>query len=264
MKKFRKLLFKIIRPYSPAIKVCAVSHLCRVYDAVIITFVFISIVPLFFKHDAPFLVTLNYYVSIVFIVDYILNWITADFSLKKKKLSFLLYPITPWAIIDLLAIIPFFFNVSDTLVLFRIFRLVRLSRLFKALKYSNSFNIFLSALKKQKDILLALLAVTLAYIVISSLIIFNVEPDVFPDVTEAIFWSASALTNITVTDTILLTTTAGKVIALISSFLGIALIALPTGVITGAFMSELHRHHLSEKKRGREEEKSKSKKTDEE
>lgn len=251
-KKARLRIFEIIAPYAQAAGNLKHKVLSRVYDAVVIASTCISIIPLFFKVDPPLLDIASRYVSLVFIVDYALNWITADFRLKKKKKSFLLYPVSPWAVVDLLAIIPFFFNAAPTLVLFRVFRLIRIFRIFKGLKYSDSFNVFIAALKKQKDTLLTLLLVTIAYIAISGVVIFNVEPDVFSNVLDAIFLAASSLTNIPITESVLLTTTAGKVIALVSSFWGIALIALPTGVITGSFMSELHRHQMLERRRERE------------
>ncbi|MEA5003606.1 MAG: ion transporter [Christensenella sp.] len=225
----------------------------RFYDIFIVVFILISIVPLFFNEDPPILQFFNFYVGVVFVADYLLNWLTADFHLKKGWKSFLIYPVTPWAIIDLLAILPLFGGVSDMLVLFRIFRLFRLFRIFKGLKYSTNFDLFITSLKKQKSTLLTLLFLTFAYTIISALIIYNVEIEAFPTFLDALSWSASSLANISFGDSFVIYTAAGKIIAILSSFIGIALIALPSGVITASFMTELHRFQLQEKREEREE-----------
>lgn len=254
-KSIRRNLFEVIAPHYQAAGNSALQAWSRAYDVVLIVCICASIYPLFFKQDPPFMVKINHYLPIVFIVDYILGWVTADFRLKKHRLSFLLYPLTLWAIVDLLAIIPFFINASETLVLLRILRLIRISRIFKGLRYSDNFGVFKRALKKQKDTLLSLLIITLAYIVISGLIIFHAEPDAFAGVQDAFMMSASLLTGGSVGLGIALETMPAKIIALFSAFWGIALIALPAGVLTGGFITELHLHQLQEKRREAEEKK---------
>lgn len=251
--QLRKDLYEVIDPYLKTDNERNFQNLSRAYDIFIFVFILISVIPLFFAQDPPILAWFNYYVGVVFIIDYVLNWLTADFHLKKKKWSFLLYPITPWAIIDMLAILPFFSDVSDTLVLFRIFRLFRLFRIFKGLKYSTNFNLFLISLKKQSGTLLTLLFLTVIYTVMSALIIYNVEMEAFPNFLDALFWSASSLANLSFMDSYVLSTIPGKIIAILSSFIGIALIALPSGVITASFITELNRFQQQERKREREE-----------
>lgn len=253
--KVRKILSEVTEPHSRPLGNPRVEMLSRAYDAVLIVFICLSIVPLFFKQDPPIVEKLGHLLSIVFIVDYFLGWVTADYQLKKGKWSFLLYPVTFWAIIDMLAIIPFFVDVSDTFVLFRILRLLRIVRVFKGLRYSDNFVVFIKALKKQKDTLLSLLFITLVYVVISGLIVFHTEPDAFANVLEAFLMSASLLTGVSIGEGTLMLTTPGRVIALLSSFWGVALVALPTGVVTGSFITELHNHQTLEKRREEDEKK---------
>lgn len=252
-KRLRKTLSQIIEPHSKTSGNPRIDILSKIYDVVLIIFIVASIVPLFFKHDPPIVIRFNRYLPIIFIIDYVLGWITADFQLKKKRRSFLLYPVTLWAVIDMLAIIPFFINVSETLVLFRVLRLFRISRLFKGLRYSDSFEIFVKSLKRQKSTLLSLLFITLAYIAISGLIVFHTEPDAFPSVLDAFFLAASLLTGVSIGDGVSLQTLPGQIIALVSSFWGVALIALPAGVVTGGFITELHNHQVMEKRQQLEE-----------
>ena len=85
-------------------------------------------------------------------------------------------------------------------------------------------------------IIVGLLA--LGYIFISALIIFNVEPSTFPNFFDALYWATISLTTVGYGDIYAVSTT-GKIITMISSFLGIAIVALPAGIITAGYMKEI-------------------------
>jgi len=101
-------------------------------------------------------------------------------------------------------------------------------------------------LKKERVILLTVLGIALFYIFATALIMFNVEmyrqlPDgslVFESFLDALYWATTTLTTIGYGD-IYPVSDAGKVITIISSILGVAIIALPTGVITAGYLDEL-------------------------
>ncbi|MCD7843371.1 MAG: potassium channel family protein, partial [Clostridiales bacterium] len=76
------------------------------------------------------------------------------------------------------------------------------------------------------------------YVLISALIVFNVEPDTFDTFFDAIYWATVSLTTVGYGD-IYPVTVIGKIVAMMSSFIGIAIIALPSGIITAGYMSEL-------------------------
>ena len=78
----------------------------------------------------------------------------------------------------------------------------------------------------------------LGYIFISALIIFNVEPSIFPNFFDALYWATISLTTVGYGDIYAVSTT-GKIITMISSFLGIAIVALPAGIITAGYMKEI-------------------------
>ena len=73
---------------------------------------------------------------------------------------------------------------------------------------------------------------------VSALIIFNVEPESFYTLFDAIYWATVSLTTVGYGD-IYPVTTAGRVITMLSSVLGIAVVALPAGIITAGYMSEI-------------------------
>ena len=118
---------------------------------------------------------LDFVSTVIFIIDYVLRLVTADYKLEKRKLSFLLYPFTFLARADLLCVLPFLFLLNNSLRLFKILRMLRILRVFKFIRYSKNVQILTNVLKKQKDRLIIVGILTLGYIFISALIIFNVE-----------------------------------------------------------------------------------------
>ena len=85
---------------------------------------------------------------------------------------------------------------------------------------------------------MCVLSLAIAYVVISALLIFNVEPDSFNTFFDAIYWATVSLTTMGYGD-IYPVTTIGRVVTIFSSVLGIAIVALPAGIITAGYMSEL-------------------------
>jgi len=179
----------------------------------------------------------------LFIIDYILRLITADFKLKCKSYkSFIKYPFTFWAIIDLLSILPSITLLDDRLKMVRIFIMMRtfkIIRVFKTFRYSNSITIITDVIKSSKDALIAVCTLAFGYILVSALIIFNVEEEKFPSFFEAVYWATVSLTTVGYGD-IYPESRSGRIIAMISSLCGIALVALPSGVITAGYLESLN------------------------
>lgn len=165
------------------------DRLSDLYDSFMLLAIIISIIPLAFKQSNQFFEVTDSITVVIFIIDYILRWLTADYKLQKKAISsFVKYPFTPWAIIDLVSILPSLTALNSGFKLLRLFRVVRtvrvmralrVFRIFKAMRYSKSFDIIMDVLKRSKDALIAVMALAAGYVLISALIIFNVEPDSF-------------------------------------------------------------------------------------
>ena len=238
----RQKLYEIIEPSKGNLA-------SKIYDFFMMAVILISLFPLAFKTTNTLFVVIDCVTVSVFIVDYLLRLFTADLKLKKSVASFFLYPLTPMAIIDLVSILPSITILNNSLKLLKIFRLLRalkVFRTFKFLRYSKSFDIIVEVFRKQKKILGAVATMAVAYVLVSALIIYNVEPESFENFFEAIYWATVSLTTVGYGD-IYPVTTLGRIVTMVSSVFGIAIIALPSGVITAGYLAEMDRHEEDEK-----------------
>ena len=176
-------------------------------------------------------------------MDYLFRLITADYKIEKGVTSFFIYPLTPLAIIDLVSILPSLTVLNNGFKLLKLFRLLRtfkVLRAFKFLRYSKSFDIIVNVFKKQKKILTAVATMAVAYVLVSALVIYNVEPESFETFFDAIYWATISLTTVGYGD-IYPITPIGRIVTMISSVFGIAIIALPSGVITAGYLEEVNK-----------------------
>ena len=212
------------------------------YDMLMLLTIVVSILPLAFKKRYWIFQYTDEVTTTLFIVDYLLRLWTADFKLNDRSAAaFFRYPFTPWAIIDLVSILPTLAYLHVKLRMFRVFRLfrtLRVLRIFKALRYSKSMTIIMTVIRNSKEALGAVCMLAVMYILVSALVIFNVEGKSFDTFFEAVYWATVSLTTVGYGD-IYPVTTAGRVITMVSSLFGIAIVALPAGIITAGYMEEL-------------------------
>ena len=231
----RKRIFEIIEVGKEG------DYISKIYDAFMMLCIIVSIIPLAFKEEYPLFRTLDMVTVTIFIIDYFLRLITADYKLQKGKKSYFLYPFTVMALIDLLSILPSFIVVNKGMKMFRITRIIRtfrVLRVFKSFRYSKNIDILVKVFRKQKDSLVIVAILAAGYILVTALIMFNVEPDTYSDFFDAIYWATVSLTTVGYGD-IYAVSDVGKVITMISSLFGIAIVALPAGIITAGYMDEL-------------------------
>ncbi len=242
----RKRIYEIIEISKSGDK------LSRIYDFVMLILIILSIVPLAFKKINTTFSLIDKVIVTIFIIDYILRLITADYKYKDKSLkSFLRYPFSFMAIVDLLSILPsliVFKAGLKSLRYIKLFRFLRLLRIFRILKYSRNVRIILSVFEKSKEALLTVVTFAIGYILLSALIVFNVEPESFKTFFDAVYWATVSLTTMGYGD-IYPVTTAGRVVTMFSALFGIAIVALPAGIITAGYMQELE--EIRKEKKGR-------------
>ena len=211
MNDWRKQIFEIVETDSH-------SLISKIYDWAMLVFIVISLIPLAFREQTASLIWLDRISVSIFIIDYLLRWITADYKLSNspKWKAFLLYPITPFAIVDLLSILPSFSLFNRAFKLLRITRLLKILRIFKFIRYSENIQILLKVLHKERHILFTVFLIAIAYIVVTALIMFNVEESaMFEDFFDALYWATTTLTTVGYGD-IYPSTDLGRIISMFS------------------------------------------------
>ena len=219
----------------------------KLYDRIMQLAIFVSIIPLMFRGHNVIFTTIESVVTILFVTNYLLRWLTADLRSKKKGIrAFVLYPFTLIAIIDIITILPAISYVNDSLRVLRTWRLLRMLRIAKVFKYYEPLQIVMEVFRKKAPVLLTVVGFALFYIFVTALFMFNVEQSVnpetgelfFDDFFDALYWSTCTLTTVGYGD-IYPISDIGRVVSMISALVGIAIIALPSGIITAGYMEEV-------------------------
>jgi voltage-gated potassium channel len=185
---------------------------------------------------------------IIFTIEYILRFWSCTINEKFKHPVFgrIRYLITPFAIVDLLAILPFYLPRLIPIDL-RFLRALRLIRLFRALKMAR-YNTALSTLKnvivkKREELIVTVFTVFIFLILLSSAVYLvenPVQPEVFPDIPTAMWWGVVTMTTVGYGD-IYPITVLGRIFAAIVSILGVGLFALPAGFLASGFSEEIQK-----------------------
>ena len=183
---------------------------------------------------------------IIFVIEYILRFMTADFlypEIMDKAKARLRFVFSLYGLIDLFTIVPYFlpFIFPVGAVAFRMFRVIRIFRLFKINAQYDAFNVIASVLKEKKNQLISSMCLILILMTASSLCMYSLEhdaqPDQFRNAFSGIWWSVSTLLTVGYGD-IYPVTPAGKMMAIIISFLGVGMVAIPTGIISAGFVEQ--------------------------
>lgn len=229
------------------------------YDVFMFIVIIASIIPLMFIKETKLFNIIELVTVSIFIIDYALRWMTADYNLGRKGLSFALYPFTGWAIIDLLSILPGLHLLGSGFKIFRITRLMRIVRVLKLARYSNQFQLLGKVLYKERKVLWAVFLIAVFYVFLTALIMYNVEPRVNPITGEntfngffdALYWATVTLTTVGYGDMVPVTDF-GHLVSMISSLFGVTIIALPSGVITASYLDELRNNRKEKEKEEKE------------
>ncbi len=234
----RQKIYNILEPTGEH------SRVASIYNTILIIAVIASLVPLAFKETTVLLTVLDRIAVTIFIIDYILRLITAGLKYRDTRRPILHYILSPLAIIDFLCILPTVIEIItgiQFLTIIRILRIFSMLRTVKFIRYSHSIQSFLHVLRKQRTALTTVLVIAVFYIFVSALLVYNVEPDTFNTFIDAVYWATISLTTVGYGD-IYPVTEVGRIISMLSAFVGIAVVALPTGVITAGYMEEISEH----------------------
>lgn len=167
---------------------------------------------------------------IIFSIEYILR----IFLIKP----FWKYTFSFFGIIDVLAILPFYLSTGVDLRSIRIFRLFRLFRVFKLLKYNTALERISIAFKEIKNELVIFMVATIFLLYISAVGVYYFEnplqPEKFKSIFHTLWWSVTTVTPLGHGDMSLLTF-GGKLFTTIMVFIGMGMVAIPTGLLASAF-----------------------------
>lgn len=179
----------------------------------------------------------------IFSVEYFCRvWVCVEDSRYAPSVTGRLkYMASPMAIIDLLAVLPFylgiFFNI-DT----RFLRVLRLFRIFKLSRHFSAMSVLLTVIKNELATLVSAIFIMLVLIVLASAGMFlverDVQPDVFGTIPRAMWWATITLTTVGYGDVIPITVV-GKILGVIITILGVGMAALPAGIIASGFTREV-------------------------
>ncbi len=256
MKNNRKVWLQRRRRVFEIIEVGVFEDLpSRAYDiaSVVVMLVNIAVTVLYTfdemeQNFGPMLLSLEALTVAFFAVDYVLRAWTANFLYPNLPEGRALwkYATSLTGIIDLLSFLPYYLPVffpAGTAV-FRMFRVVRIFRLFQINAYYDSLNVIVEVLSSKRQQLMSSVFIISVMMLASSLCMYSVEhtaqPDIFQNAFSGIWWAMSTLLTVGYGD-IYPVTTLGKLIGIVIAFLGVAVIAIPTSIISAGFVDQYSR-----------------------
>lgn len=187
---------------------------------------------------------------VIFSAEYIYRIIYASY--KEGTKGAFAYIFSFYGLIDLISILPFYLNqiIKIDGRFFRILRLFRLTRIFKVGRKSKSLKVFTRALISVKSELTFTLFLSVITILFSASAIYYLEneaqPDKFSSITESVWWATVSLATVGYGD-VYPVTVGGKIFASLISLVGIGVVAIPTGVISAAFVEEIYKERIKRK-----------------
>lgn len=220
-----------------------------IFDVFIVFIIVLNIVITFCQtfarlaRYASLLQTVELVTIVIFTVEYILRLWTAqylypDMGHGQAKWKF---AVSFYGVVDLLTILPYFlpFVFPSGAVAFRMFRVVRILRLFRINAKYDAFHVITTVLKEKRNQLMYSIFLVLVLMMASSLCMYGLEheaqPEHFSNAFSGIWWSVSTMLTVGYGD-IYPVTVGGQIMAIVIAFLGVGMVAVPTGIISAGFV----------------------------
>ncbi len=248
-KSFKKRVFEIISKAEDG------DLASRIFDWFIMALIGLSILSIILESYVTIYIRWHSKLQIfetvtvvIFTVEYLLRIWTADLLYPESKHPRLKYIFSWMAVIDLLAILPFYlpFVSADLrfLRMMRLFRLFRLLRVFKLGRYFEALQIIVRVIKTSAPQLIMSVAICFFVMLFSAIVMYTVEnpvqPTKFPNVIRSLWWAMCTLTTVGYGDVYPITAV-GRLFASVISLVGIGIIAIPTGIIAAGFEQPISR-----------------------
>lgn len=177
----------------------------------------------------------------IFTIEYIVRlWVSVEHPRARGKPAWqarLAYAVTPAALVDLVAILPFFIE-EFTDAHLRVIILIRLLRLFKLARYSTGFQSLFEAIRRERQALIASFLILISVVLVSASLAYMAEreaqPEAFGSIPQAIWWAMETLTTVGYGD-VIPKTVLGRIVGGLTMISGILMIALPVAIIGSSF-----------------------------
>lgn len=226
------------------------NRVSRMFD-IFITITIVTNILITFMQTFPELSFLSgvfrvveYITIVIFCVEYALRIWTAEYLYPDRSRSGaqLRFLVSFDGVVDLLTIIPAFF--LSGFVIFRMLRVARIFHLFRLNAKYDSFNVITTVLYEKRNQIISSVFIVMILMLASSLCMYSVEheaqPEVFRNAFSGIWWSMSTLLTVGYGD-IYPITTLGRVMAIGIAYLGVGVVAIPTGIISAGFVEQYQR-----------------------
>jgi len=227
--------------------------LTHIINYLIVTLVFCNIIAVVIQTEKDVALKYNTFFSILeiisvsfFTVEYFLRLWVCDIHrpFSQPFWGRVKYMLTPMAIVDLLAILPYYLLLL-TPIDFRfisILRFFRLLRIFKLRRYSHAVNTLWRVIVDKKEELIINFVTILVLLVLSSSLMYYIEhdsqPELFSSIPATMWWSVSTLTTVGYGDMVPITSF-GKLLSACIAMLGIAMFALPAALLSSGFTEHI-------------------------
>lgn len=247
MKRLKRKVVKLVEKGSYG------SKWNKYFDIFIIALIILNVIAIFYESTPQsiehenFLYNFELVSVIIFTIEYLMRLFVADIThtSKPRWKSYFCFIISPLPLIDLFSILPFYLPLifAFDLRFLRLFRLIRFLRLLKIKRYSEPFDLMGKVIREKKEQLLLTLFVAIIVLLSSSAIIYYVEnkhqPQVYRDMVVSLWWAIDSMTPVSL-GKMFPVTTIGKLIGSILGIFGVALIALPAGIISAGFLQKIN------------------------
>lgn len=221
----------------------------KIFDYVIVAAIITNLIAMLLStfdqlHNLyPALTFVDKSTGVLFVVEYALRLWTARYKYPYHALPAVRFVFSISGVVDLLTILPIFVGglLPGGVIAFRLIRVVRTFRLFQITANSDAFTVIVAVLKQRANQLVASMFFFGVLDVFASLAMYYLEhdaqPEVFSNAFSGIWWSISTLLTVGYGD-IYPVTTAGRVVAIFVALLGVAVVAVPTGIVSAGFVEQ--------------------------
>lgn len=223
----------------------------KFFDYFIVCVIFINLgVVIYDTFDSsipykPILDTIELVTLGIFVIEYILRLWTADllYPEKSRGRALIHFIFSFYGLVDLFTFLPYFmpFMFPSGIVAFRMLRVIRIFRLFKINQQYDAFNVIIDVLSEKKNQIFSSVCMIFVMMIAASLCMYSLEheaqPEVFSNAFSGLWWSVSTILTVGYGD-IYPVTTAGQIMAILLAFLGVGLVAIPTGIISAGFVEQ--------------------------